>query len=339
MDKPVGVIGSGSFGIALSRLLSENCEVWIYARRPEVRQAIEARQANFAILPNNVKAIDSLEKLAQHCTLIFPVVPSRTFREMMRELSPFLHPYHLLIHGTKGLDTSTAPDGEPLRPQYVRTMSQIIEEESVVCRVGCLSGPNLSAEIMEGQPAATLISSKYNEVIKAGQQALRSRLFQVYGAFDIMGAELAGALKNVIALAAGILGGRGLGKNVWALLIARGLSEMIHVGKALGADVKAFLGIAGIGDLVATAGSERSRNYMVGKRIAQGETLDKILSEMSEVAEGVQTLDKVRALGAHLNITVPITEIVHRVIFKGMDPDKAIEFLMHYPYAVDVDYL
>ena len=337
-DKPVGVVGSGSFGITICNLLAENVnEILLYARRPEVFEAIKARTGIYSQLSPKVKAADDLKALATACQIIFPVVPSRYFREMICDLAPFLKPSHFLIHGTKGLDTVI--EGENLKLQSIKTMSQVIEEESVVCRIGCLSGPNLSAEILEGQPAATLLASRYTEVIKAGQVLLRSPRFQVYGTHDIIGAELAGVLKNVIALAAGLLGGKGLGKNIWALLITRGLSEMIHIGKAMGADAKAFLGVAGIGDLVATASGTKSRNYTAGMRIAQGEKLEDIVNESYEMIEGIKTLETVHYLMQQRNISAPIFEITYRVIFKGMSLDRAIGFLMTYPYEVDVDFM
>jgi glycerol-3-phosphate dehydrogenase (NAD(P)+) len=338
-DKPVGVIGSGSFGITIANLLAENVSnVLMFARRPEVLDAIRNRSGIYSQLSEKVKAIDNLEEIALNCQLIFPVVPSKSFRELMRELSPFLRPSHFLIHGTKGLDT-VLPEDNNLKLQSIKTMSQVIEEETVVRRIGCLSGPNLSAEILEGQPAATLLASRYNEVIKAGQTVLRSPRFQVYGTHDIIGAELAGVLKNVIALAAGILGGKGLGKNIWALLITRGLAEMIHIGKAMGAEAKAFLGVAGIGDLVATASGTKSRNYSAGMRIAQGEKVETILNETSEIVEGLKTLETIHILCQQKNISAPIFEVTYRIIYKGMNVDRAIHFLMTYPYEVDVDFI
>lgn len=337
--KLVGVVGAGSFGIAVSNLLAENADVLLYARRQETIEAIRNRTGRYEILAPSISPIESLAKLAEKCQLIFPIVPSQAFRQMMQTLGPHLNPTHFLIHGTKGLDLTTRPKGEPLRPEYIKTMSQMITEESVVCRVGCLSGPNLSKEIIEGQPAATLIASPFTEVIKAGQQVLKSAKFQVYGNHDITGAELAGALKNIIALAAGILGGKGMGKNIWALLVTRGLSEMIHIGKAVGTDVRPFLGVAGIGDLMATAASTLSRNYQTGYRLAQGEKLADIIATSGEVVEGIRTLETAKALSAHLKISTPIVEILYRVFFKDMSIDNAIGVLMTYPYAVDVDYL
>ena len=337
--QPVGVIGAGSFGMAISNLLAENRDVLLYARRTEVFEAIENRTGKYKILSDRVKAISDLQALANTCQLIFPIVPSQAFRSMMQQLSPFLKPSHFLIHGTKGLDIKKPAEGEKLMPHHVKTISQVIQEESIVCRIGCLSGPNLSKEIIEGQPAATLIASNFTEVIKAGQQALKSTRFQVYGDHDIRGAELAGALKNIIALAAGILGGKGLGKNIWALLVTRGLSEMIHIGKAVGTDVKPFLVVAGIGDLVATASSENSRNYKAGFRLGQGETLEQIMETSTDVIEGVKTLETIRNLNVYLGITTPIIEILYRVFFKQMEVDNAIQVLITYRYAVDVDFL
>jgi glycerol-3-phosphate dehydrogenase (NAD(P)+) len=335
----VGVIGSGSFGLAIAELLLENVDVLLYARRSEIAEAIKNREGEYAQVSDKLQVTNNIEEICNRCTLLFVMVPSQGFRAAMKSFSLHLRPSHLIIHGTKGLDWSLAPAGQTIESKYIRTMSQVIEEETVVCRIGCLSGPNLSSEIREGQPAATLISSHFNEVIKAGQHALRSSRFLVYGNYDVLGAELAGALKNIIALAAGIVGGRDFGKNLWALLITRGLSEMIHVGKAMGADVKAFLGIAGIGDLVATASSTNSRNYQVGFRIAKGEKLSEVLASMTEVAEGVRTLEIVKTLSNALKVSTPIVEILYRVFYRDMDVDRAIRFLMEYNYAVDVDYL
>lgn len=337
--RPVGVLGSGSFGIAIANLLAENVDVLLYSRREEVRQAIDNREGRYSILSPRVKSVADLKYLAEQCQLIFPILPSQVFRQVIQQLSPYLTPSHFLIHGTKGLDLLPIPEGEKLRPEHIKTMSEVIEDESIVCRIGCLSGPNLSKEIIEGQPAATLIASQFTEVIKAGQAVLKSNRFQVYGDHDIIGAELAGALKNIIALAAGILGGKGMGKNLWALLVTRGLSEMIHIGKAVGTDVKPFLGVAGIGDLVATASSENSRNYQAGYRLGKGESLQEILDSSTDVIEGIKTLETIRALCINLGVTTPIVEMVYRVFFKNMSIDKAIQVLITYPYAVDVDFL
>jgi glycerol-3-phosphate dehydrogenase (NAD(P)+) len=262
---------------------------------------------------------------------------------MMQTFSPFLRPYHILIHGTKGFDLKNLTEQElkegKITRSGVRTMSEVIREESVVVRVGCLSGPNLASEIMAGQPTATVIGSKFDEVVSTGKKVLSSKYFQVFGTYEILGAELAGALKNTIAIGSGILGGLGLGKNLQALLINRGLMEMIYYGKALGSSPKPFVGTAGIGDLICTATSMSSRNYTFGFRLGQGEKTADILASMPEVAEGVRTLKIAKHLADHLKLHVPITQMLYRAVHEGYDIQQAIEYLMRYPYYVDVDFI
>ena len=344
VQQTVGVIGAGSFGTSIAKLLAENTDVLLFTRKPELVQHINEKHENLGIpLPTNIKATNDLQFLAEKCSLLFPIVPSANFRSMMRSIAPYLRPYHILIHGTKGLDL-TDIDAENMQDatiqrKNVHTMSEVILQESVVVRVGCLSGPNLSIEIMEGQPTATVIASKFNEVIKKGRKVLDSKRFHVFGSHEILGAELAGALKNVIAIGSGILGGVGFGKNIQALLITRGLTEMVYFGKALGANSRAFIGTAGIGDLVATATSTNSRNYTFGYRLAQGKTLDEINKSMPELAEGVRTLKIMHQLAQHYKLHVPITQMLYSVVFEGFEVERALNYLMKYPYAVDVDFL
>src|SRR6188768_3073885 len=214
---------------------------------------------------------------------------------MSKPLVPHLHPYHILINGTKGFDIKL-PKGTSLEDvtvldlSQVKTISEVIREESVVVRVGCLAGPNLSRELAERHPAATVIASHFDEVINLGKRLLRNDRFQVYGNNDVVGVELAGILKNIIAIAAGALSGLGFGENAKGLLVSRGMVEMVYLGRALGGNTKAFLGVAGIGDLVTTCNSSLSRNFTVGNRLAKGETLQEILASTDEVAEGVKTV-------------------------------------------------
>jgi glycerol-3-phosphate dehydrogenase (NAD(P)+) len=343
--KPVGVIGAGSFGVALSNILSENTDVILYTRRDEVVDEILKRHTSYGRKINpKVKPTSDIKFLADNCEIIFPVVPSNNFRDMMKNLSEHLHPYHILIHGTKGLDL-TIPNEEiynpktPLDRSCIHTMSEVISEESVVIRVGCLAGPNLAKELSDNQPAATVVASRFDEVILTGQKLLRTDRFQVYGSNDLIGIELAGVLKNIIAIASGAITGMGLGENARALLVSRGMVEMIYIGKMLGGNVEAFIGLAGIGDLVATCSSPLSRNYTVGYRLAKGETLDQILETMEEVAEGVNTIKIVKKLTQSYKMRAPITETLHRVLFEGLTVEDALNFLMKYPFNVDVDFL
>jgi glycerol-3-phosphate dehydrogenase (NAD(P)+) len=340
----VGVIGAGSFGTAISNLLSYNVDVLLYSRQPELVEKINTEHKHYGLdLSKRIRATNDLEEIAKNCTLIFPIVPSTSFRGMIQNLSPFLRPYHILIHGTKGLDIThnghSIKEDIPLTRKNIHTMSEVIMEESVVVRVGCLSGPNLAAEIIAGQPTATVIGSKFNEVIKAGRRVLDSKMFHVFGTHEMLGAELAGALKNAIAIGSGILGGLGMGKNIQAMLITRGLVEMVYLGKAMGTESRAFIGTAGIGDLVATATSENSRNYTFGKRLAQGESFETITQTMPELAEGVRTLKIMKQLSQYYKLHTPITNMLHSVVFEGFNIDRALHYLMSYPYSVDVDFL
>lgn len=343
---PVGVLGAGSFGTAIANLLALNADVLLFSRKQQTVDSInETRTHLGAPVSPRVTATSDLEELAKRCTLIMPIVPSNSFRSMIQALAPYLRPHHIIIHGTKGFDLAGVDEEDLDKPGIsisrlnVRTMSEVVLEESSVVRVGCLSGPNLAAEIVAGQPAATVVGSRFREVIQAGQVALNSPKFHVFGSYDILGAELAGALKNIVALGSGVLGGLGLGRNIQGLLIARGLAEMVYFGKSLGASSQAFIGVAGIGDLVATATSSNSRNYSFGLRLAKGETTEQIRESMPELAEGVRTLRIARLLARHYKLHVPITDMLYAVVYNRFPIEKAMEYLMTYPYAVDVDFL
>ncbi len=342
--KIIGVIGSGSFGTTIARLLSIHNKVLLYARREEVRNEINTHHRNRGIeLSASIVSTSDIDELCRTCTLIFLAVPSRSFASMIHDFKGAFRPEHILVHCTKGFDLKGVKEVDLAHTQIsrenIRTMSEVITEDTIVRRVGCLAGPNLAKEIIDGHPTATVVASKYDEVIKLSQDALDSNKFFVFGSHDIIGAEIAGALKNIIALGSGILGGRGMGKNIQAMLITRGLREMIYFGKAMGADSRAFLGTAGIGDLIATATSDKSRNYSVGMRLAAGENLSDIIESMSEVAEGVRTLRIAQQLGKYYDIHVPITDMLYRIVYEGYSIDKAVHFLMRYPYAPDVDFL
>lgn len=341
----VGVIGAGSFGMTVANLLAHNKQVLLYARRPEVAKALQQKRAyKGRNLHKDIQLTIGLEELAQRCELIFPIVPSENFREMMGNLSPYLEPYHILIHGTKGFDVQL-PEGtslsklESLKKDQVKTMSELIREQSVVLRVGCIAGPNLASEIEAGQPAATVVASHFEEVIREGQMALRSGMFRVHGNHDLVGIELAGVLKNIMAIIAGIMEGLGYGNNTRGLLITRGLAEIVNIGTALGANPKAFLGLAGIGDLVATCSSNKSRNFTVGYRLAKGESLKEILDSMEEVAEGIKTVSIIRALSVTHQFAAPITHTLYKTLFEDMDIARGVRLLMEFPFREDVEFL
>jgi glycerol-3-phosphate dehydrogenase (NAD(P)+) len=342
--KKVGIIGSGSFGIAIANLICKNRDVLIYSRKNENVDSINHNHKvkEYALDPKIIATNDA-SFFAASCELIFPIVPSEHFRKVIKEFAPYLRPYHFMVHGTKGLDLINIDLNNSKKYTITRsniaTMSEVILQETSVLRVGCLSGPNLASEILKGLPTATVVASRFDEVIDMSQNVLNSNRFHVFGTYEILGAEIAGALKNVIAMGSGILDGHGLGKNIQAMLITRGLNEMIKIGNALGASNRAFLGTAGIGDLIATATSTNSRNYTFGLRIAKGENIDEIKKSMTEFAEGIRTLQISMGLIKTYNIHAPIFVMLHKVIFEGYPLEKAIDYLMEFPYDVDVDFL
>ena len=345
-NKPIGVIGAGSFGTTVANLLAENSEVLIYARSKELLEQIRTTGASRDYQINkNVTPIDSLEELATRTDIIFPVVSSSGFRSMMQDVAPYLHPYHTLIHGTKGLDV-LLPEGMKIEDpnavinrDNVKTMSEVILEESAVVKVGCLAGPNLAREIADKHPAATVVASRFDSVIADGQKLLRNDRFQVYGNKDLIGIELTGVLKNIIAIASGALSGLGYGENARALLVSRGMVEMIHLGKALGGNTEAFIGLAGIGDLIATCSSNLSRNFTVGYRLAKGESLNEIIGSMQEVAEGINTIRIINNFAKYYQFRAPITEKLYQVLFGDATMEEALQYLMKIPLNVDIDFL
>jgi glycerol-3-phosphate dehydrogenase (NAD(P)+) len=344
-DKPIGVIGAGNFGSAVANLLALQRNVLLYARDENVIQRISATGENRGHkMHPNVQVINEIEMIASSCDIIFPIVPSAHFRSMMKRLSDFLHPYHILIHGTKGFDLQlkdgqSVNEVQTLGRSQVKTMSEVIMEESVVVRVGCLAGPNLSKELAAGQPAATVIASQFNEVIQIGKRLLRNDRFQVYGNNDLVGVELAGILKNIIAIAAGALSGLGYGENAKGLLISRGMVEMVYLGRALGGNTKAFLGVAGVGDLVTTCNSSLSRNFNVGYQLANGESLQQILKGTDEIAEGINTVLIAKKCADHYKVRAPITTTLYKVLFEDLTVKEALNYLMRYPLHVDIDFL
>lgn len=344
-EKPVGVIGAGNFGTAIANILARNRKVLLYARDEKVVEHILSKHENRghkmsrAVVPTHDLAL-----VARECDVLFPIVPSSHFRDMMKKLAKHLHPYHILIHGTKGLDI-TLPKGETidtiekLNRDQVKTMSEVIQEESVVVRVGCLAGPNLSKELAQRQPGATVVASQFNEVIQTGKRLLRNDRFMVYENNDLVGVELAGVLKNIIAIASGALSGLGYGENAKGLLISRGAVEMVHLGRALGGNTKAFLGVAGIGDLVTTCNSPMSRNFTVGYRLAKGEKLQDIMDDMEEVAEGINTIRIAKKCADYYGVRAMITETLYKVLFEKLTAQEAVQYLMRYPLNVDINFL
>lgn len=341
INKPIGILGIGSFGTVLANIIAEKYPVLMYARKQATVDHINIDKKHRDIVINtNVSATTNIQELANKCDVIFPVIPSYAFRQVIREISPFLSSNHILIHGTKGFDVKLDYSKEPIAiyPKDIYTMSEVIVEETPVYRVGCISGPNLAKEIAQLQPAGTVIASKFEEVVKLGTEILHNDRFQVYGSSDIKGIELAGVFKNYIAIAAGGSAALGYGENVKALLITKGIAEMVAIGKALGVEPKSFLGLAGIGDLVATCGSPLSRNYSVGYRLVKGDTLSEIVASMTEAAEGINTVKLIKYLSDTVHIQAPLVNIIYKVMYENYSLENGIKLLMRLNAGKDVNF-
>ncbi len=342
---PVGVVGAGSFGTVIANVLAEKQEVILYARTPERAKNIsEQRMSSGQKLHSRITVTNDLELVGKSCNVIFPMIPSANFRDFIRQLSPYLRPYHILIHGTKGFDVKLPGQDvtnleRPLSRDLVKTMSEVILEESSVVRVGCLAGPNIAKEMANKMPAASVVASHFDEVINEGQQLLKTDRLLIYGNNDLIGVELCGVLKNIIAIGAGVIHGLGLGENAKALLISRGMVEMIYLGQALGGNTKASIGLAGVGDLIATCSSQDSRNFTVGTRLAQAESIEDITATMEETAEGVRTIGIVKSLSEYYKVRCPITEVLHSIINKEMNVQDATGYFMKFPFRAEIDFL
>lgn len=359
-----GVIGAGTFGIAIANMIAsknlverdkpnyQRQEVLIFSRRPSKVEEINSHQLN-TIKDENYAymcATNSIEELCNSCRLIFVMIPSNSFRSVMQLASPYLRPNHMIIHGTKGLnvcvkgqyytENNQIPD-MPLQKEYIKTMSKIIMEETLVIRIGCLSGPNLAREMMEeDQLSAAVIATGFEEVFKYGKEALHiDKRYRIYRSEDLWGVEVAGVLKNIMAIAAGILDKLGYEDNTLGLFLTRGLGEIVRLGVALGCDPKVFYGIAGIGDLITTCNSKKSRNYRVGEQLADDNNqIEDIVQNMPERAEGINTVKIAYNIALANNMYLPIIKFLYQRMYNKMPIKDAIDELLQNTADTDVEY-
>jgi glycerol-3-phosphate dehydrogenase (NAD(P)+) len=340
----VGVIGAGNFGLTVANLLAEHEDVMLFTRRRSCADKVNGEHELKNIsLHERIHATNDLADVCQKNRILFPIVPSAYFSSTLIAMQPYLTPAHILIHGTKGFDLKGISDKDfkegNLPKENVRTMSEVIRAESSVIRVGCFSGPNLAKEILAGQPTATVIASEFDEVIELGKEKLSGKNFYVFGSHELKGAEIAGALKNIAALGSGMLEGYQLGRNMQAMLITRSLHETIYFGKRMGVNPRAFLGTAGIGDLIATCTSYKSRNFQFGIKLASGKTIAEIREESNEVAEGVRTLQIVYHLARKYKIEMLLTGILYKMVFDKLPLNRALAYLLKLPDSQDVDFV
>jgi glycerol-3-phosphate dehydrogenase (NAD(P)+) len=327
MATRITVLGSGAMATACSILLAEHADqtVSIWARNADYARDIDVHRENRRLLPG-VQIPDTIEITADidaalaNSDYLVAAIPTKFLREALTSLKPSLTASRPVISVIKGIEVGTF-----MRPSEI--IADVLEERAVVA----LGGPSHAEEIARRLPASVVAASEDVGLAKEVQQLFSTDRFRVYTNRDILGVELAGALKNVIAIAAGICDGLKYGDNAKSALMTRGLVEMTRFGVALGAEPLTFSGLAGMGDLIATCDSNHSRNRHVGERLGRGESLEEILNEMNAVAEGVTTTQSVHALALEQGIEMPITREVYRVLVEGKSPVEATDALMLRP--------
>lgn len=323
------IIGATTWGTTLGILLAQNgVPVSLLTRSEPEAQTLtsQGRNARFlpdAPFPDSLSVTSEPESALRQSSLVIIAVPSDRMRENVQRIESHLQPGAIILSATKGLELPTA-----------QRMSQVLEDElpanlhSGIC---VLSGPNLAKEIVQGKLASTVIASQNPDAAQTAQAALMSNNFRVYTSRDVLGVELAGALKNIVALGAGIGDGMEAGENAKAAFLTRGLAEMTRLGVAAGADPMTFAGLAGIGDVVATCSSRLSRNRYVGEQLTRGQSWANIRASMDNVAEGVNATQAALVLAKELDVEMPIAEMASRVLFDGLPPHQAMAELMSRP--------
>jgi len=321
----VAVIGAGSWGTAVAAIVAENAEVTLWARDPQLAAAIDSEHENTRYLagislPERLRATADLAEACAGASAVIVGVPSHGLRAVLSDASASIEDDVAILSLSKGVEQGT----------FLR-MTEVIAEvlpEHRTDRIGVLTGPNLAREVAEGQPTASVVAIGDAATADRLQQLFMTTTFRVYTNPDVVGCEIAGALKNVIAIATGIAAGLGYGDNTKAALMTRGLAELARLGVALGGDPLTFSGLAGMGDLVATCTSEKSRNRHVGFELGRGRPLDEIIAEMNMVAEGVKSTPAVLELARRNEVDAPIAAIVGGILYEGTRPESIVPTLM-----------
>lgn len=332
-QQPVAVLGGGSFGTAVANLLAENgVRVRQWMRDPEQAEAMRCNRENPRYLKGiklhpGVEPVTDLLATLQGSELIFVALPSSALRSVLAPHAGLLSG-KMLVSLTKGIEA-----------QSFKLMSQILEEIAPQARIGVLSGPNLAREVAEHALTATVVASEDEALCRSVQAVLHGRTFRVYASSDRFGVELGGALKNVYAIIAGMAVALGMGENTKSMLITRALAEMTRFAVSQGANPMTFLGLAGVGDLIVTCSSPKSRNYQVGYALGQGLSLEQAVSQLGEVAEGVNTLKVLKAKAQELQVYMPLVAGLHAILFEGRTLNQVIELLMRGEPKTDVDFI
>ena len=322
MNLRVGLLGGGSWGTTVASLTARNVPTTLWARRQETVDEINNQHTNSRYLPDctlteSLRATTSIEETLHNADLVVMGIPAQQFRGVLTDAKPHIRPWVPIISLAKGLERGTQ-----------MRMTQIIEEVMPGHPSGVLTGPNLAREILKGQAAASVVAMVDLTIANSIKDVFSTGLFRVYINDDVIGCELGGALKNIIAIAAGMGNGVGVGANTSSAIITRGLAELTRLGVAMGGRPETFAGLAGMGDLVATCISPLSRNFTVGYRIGKGETLDEIIADMNMVAEGVKSVSVVMELAEKYAVDMPIAEEIYKVIHEGNSAQDAYRGLV-----------
>jgi len=320
----LAIIGAGAWGTSLACILAPRFErVSLWVREPGLAAVIEATRVNEPFfpgfrIPDNVRAVDTFEAALDGAEFLLSVMPSHAVRDVYAQMSPWLKPGLKIVSATKGLEERT-----------LLRMSQVIRSAvAPETTIAALSGPTFAREVAAGSPTAVVVASDDHRLVEETQQRFSGPTFRVYGSPDVTGVEIGGALKNVIAIGAGICDGLGLGHNAIAALITRGLAEITRLAVAAGARAETLSGLAGLGDLVLTCTGDLSRNRQVGLKLASGLQLGQILQSTQTVAEGVKTTSVALELAARYGVDLPIASEMHAVLHLGRAPGEAIRNLM-----------
>jgi len=322
----IAVIGAGSWGTTVAALAAERSDTVLWALEPEVVEAVEQRHENPAFLPDvalpaALRATGDAEQAVADRDVIVFAVPAQHLRSVVSRIAPAVPAGAAVVSLAKGIERET-----------LRRPTQVVTDELAhvpTGRIGVLSGPNLAREVSDGQPSATVVAMGDPSAAALVQEALLSARFRVYTSTDVVGCEIGGAVKNVIAIAAGAADGLGFGWNARAALISRGLAELTRLGVALGGDPLTFLGLAGNGDLIATCSSPQSRNRRFGVELGRGRSTDEILADTTSVAEGVASAPAVLALAASVGVDMPIATQVAALLRGDISPADVVATLMH----------
>ena len=326
------VVGAGAWGTALADLLARNGhEVRLWAYEPDVVESVNKKHENVRFLGGHsltpqLRATGDVEGAVEGAELVTLATPSHVLRSILRSAAKSLASSAPIVVASKGIEKGT-----------LCLMTEVAEQEVAGATVVALSGPSFAKEVVSCQPTAVVVASENDSAAEIAQRAFSSPYFRTYTHTDVIGVELGGALKNVMAVATGIAEGLGLGFNARAALVTRGLAEMTRLGLALGAEQSTFAGLAGLGDLVLTCTGSLSRNRAVGVEVGKGRTLEDVLRDKETVAEGVVTAQSARELAAREGVEMPIVDTVNRVLFEGQSARSAIAALMSRELRAEVD--